>query len=632
MALTVLIVEDEQSASRLLAGIAQEVGLSARTTASGQEALQLCAQAASASAPFSAIVLDLVLSEGDGFQFATAARAAAWGAAVPLVIISGVYKQLPPEFAAKVKPAAFFAKPFEPAALRGALSKLTGAAGGAAAVHGQLSQKATAALFVELMRTRSTGILTCSYDGARRLVTFQQGMIRFAQSNLKAETVGAPQVLAGLIKQTSFDRAVALAKQQGVALHEALASARVLTPDQLKVALKQQTADVCAGALSLRDGEYRFEPKQAEALSAQPDLRQSPVPLILETAKRQGDPVASRRWLEERAQERLNRSADLERDLFALKASWPSEGITALAAGGRTVGEVLARAKEAELPLLHALCLSGLVTLTGAPKTASKSEPAAAAAVAGEEDRGKTFTPQETAARRMLLGDADHLREASHYEVLGVQEGAPVEEIKRAYFVAAKRYHSDSFSGLELGSARRVAEELFSKVNEAQSVLLDKDKKAEYDVFLDRQRKGLPTDVAAIVRAEGLFQKGEAMFKMGRYEDAEVQFREAIALNHAEAEFHAYLGMTIFRRTGKASDGLPHVDKALELDGRLHSANLFCALMLEAQGDLDGARNVLRKAVEKDADFNQAKDELKRLRSKSTTDGKGGFLSRLLKK
>lgn len=632
MALTVLIVEDEQSASRLLAGIAQEVGLSARTTASGQEALKLCAQAASSATPFSAVILDLVLAESDGFQFATAARAAPWGKAMPLVIISGVYKQLPQDFAANVKPSAFFAKPFEPAALRAALAKLTGASGGAPALQGRLSQKTTGAVFVDLMRSRSTGVLTCSYDGARRLVTFQQGMIRFAQSNLKAETVGAPQVSAGLIKQTSFDRAVALAKQQGIALHEALASARVLTPDQLKLALKQQTVDVCEGALALHDGEFRFEPKQAEALSAQPDLRQSPVPLILETAKRHGDAAASRKWLEERAHERVNRSPDLERDLFALKASWPGEGITALGAGGRTVGEVLARAKEAELPLLHALCQSGLITLSGAAKTAAKPDPAAARAAAGEEDRGKTFNARETAARRMLFGDVDHLREASHYEVLGVQEGAPGEEIKRAYFVAAKRYHSDSFSGLELGSAGRVAEELFARVNEAHSVLTDKEKKAEYDVFLDRQRKGLPTDVGAILRAEGIFQKGEALFKMGRYEDAEVQFRDAIGLNHTEAEFHAYLGMTIFKRTGKASDGLPHVDKALELDGRLHSANLFCAQMLEAQGDLDGARNVLRKAIEKDADFNQAKDELKRLRTKSTADAKGGFLSRLLKK
>src|SRR5881394_3428478 len=146
MPLTVLIIEDEQSASRLLSGIAAEVGLSARATKSGKEAQDLCAQAAASGQPFSAVVLDLVLAELDGFQFANAARAAPWGANLPLVVVSGVYKQLPQEFAAKVKPAAFFAKPFEPAALRQALARLTGAQPAAPAMEGSLAQRPSAAL------------------------------------------------------------------------------------------------------------------------------------------------------------------------------------------------------------------------------------------------------------------------------------------------------------------------------------------------------------------------------------------------------------------------------------------------------------------------------------------------------
>jgi curved DNA-binding protein CbpA/CheY-like chemotaxis protein len=629
--LTVLIVEDEQSAARLLTGIAQEVGLSARTTRSGREAEQLCAQAASANAPFAAIVLDLVLAESDGFQFAAAARAQPWGAQVPIVVVSGVYKQLPPDFAAKAKPAAFFSKPFEPAALRAALSKLTGAQGTAPAIEGQIAQKPVGAIFLELHRNRSTGVLTCSAEGARRVITFQQGMIRFAQSNLKAEAVGAPQVAVGLIKQTSFDRAVALAKQQGIALHEALAAARVLTPDQLRIALKQQTSDVCVGALGLREGDYRFEAKPVEAISAAPDLRQSPVPLILEAARKLGDPPYARKWLEERSQERLNRSPELEKEMFALKASWPNEGITPVATAGRTVGEVLARAKDAELPLLQFLAMSGLAVMSGGPKSAPKPHPAASQAAA-EEDRGKVFTPQEMNTRRMLFGETDHLAEASHYELLGVKSDAQADELKKAYFTQAKRYHSDTFAGMTLGSAKKVAEDLFAKVNEAYSVLSDANKRADYDVFLDRKAKGLPTDVAAIMRAEGIFQKGEALFKMGRYEDAEVQFREAIGLNHAEAEFHAFLGMAVFKRTGRADDGLAHIMKAMDLDSRLRTANLFAALMLESKGEIDGARNLLKKAIDKDPDFTQAKDELRRLRNKPAEESKGGFFSRLLKK
>src|SRR6266850_2356186 len=154
MALTVLIVEDEQSASRLLSAIAAEVGLSARTTGSAREAQELCDQGHSSG------------------------------------------------------------QPFEPAALRAALARLSGAQSAAPALEGPLSARPAAAVLVQLLRDKATGVLTVTHDAEKRVLTFQQGMVRFAQSNVRAETVGAAQIASGLIKQTSFDRAVALAKQQ----------------------------------------------------------------------------------------------------------------------------------------------------------------------------------------------------------------------------------------------------------------------------------------------------------------------------------------------------------------------------------------------------------------------------------
>jgi len=629
MALTVLIVEDEQSASRLLSGIAAEVGLSARATGSGREAQQLCAQAADSGQPFSAVVLDLVLSELDGFQFAAAARAAAWGAKLPIIVVSGVYKKLPEEFAARIQPAAFFAKPFEPAALRAALAKLSGTQSASPPLEGKLSARPAAAILVQLLREKATGVLTVSHDSAKRAITFQQGMVRFAQSNVRAETVGASQIASGLIKQTSFDRAVALAKQQNTPLHEALATARVMTPDQLRTALKQQTTEVCVAALEIAAGSYRFEQKPAEAVNGVPDLRTSPVAVVFEAAKRLGNPAAARPWLEEHARDKLSRSPEMEREIFVLKTFWPGESVTPLVTGGRSVGEILARIKPPELPLLQYLCMSGLLPMTGG---AAKPAPKAAAPGAAAEDAGKRFTAQEQAARTSLFAERDRLADASHYQVLGVAPAASTADIKRGWLAAAKRFHSDAFSGLDLGSARGVVEDLFARVNEANSVLSDANRRAEYDVYLDRKAKGLSTDVGAILRAEGVFQRGEALFKAGRWEDAEAQFREAISLNHAEAEFHAFLGMSMFRRNGKPEESLQHIEKALEMHPRLRSGTIFLGQILEAQGEAERAKALFRKAIDKDPDFVQAKDELKRLRNKPAGQAKGGLLSRLLKK
>ena len=630
MALTVLIVEDEQSASRLLSGIASELGLSVRTTASGKEAQELCSNAAASGQPFSAVILDLVLAELDGFQFGAAARAAPWGSSLPIIVISGIYKKLPEEFASRIQPAAFFAKPFEPAALRAALSKHSGAQAAAPPLEGPLSQRPAAAVMVQLLREKATGTLTVTHDSSKRVITLQQGMVRFAQSNVRAETIGAAQIATGLIKQTSFDRAVAVAKQQNIALHEALAAARVLTPEQLRVALKQQTSDVCVAALGTLVGTYQFEQKPVEAVSGVPDMRTSPVALLLEAAKRLGNPDAAKPWLEERATEKLNRSPELEREMFALKTFWPGEAVTPLATGGRPIGEILARVKLAELPLLQYLCMAGLLTtLSGVPKGQTKGQ---APAPSVDDDKGKAFTAQEQAARAALFAERDRLKDASHYQVLGVPRSASATDVKAAWLAAAKRFHSDAFSGLDLGSARRIAEDLFTRVNEANSVLSDANRRAEYDVYLDRKAKGLPTDVGAILRAEGMFQRGEILFKSGRWEDAEGQFREAISLNHTEAEFHAFLGMAMFRRSGKPEEALPHVQKALEMDPRLHSGAIFLSRIYQAQGEVERAQSLLRKAIEWDPDFAEAKDELRRLRSPAAEQAKGGFLSRLLKK
>jgi curved DNA-binding protein CbpA/CheY-like chemotaxis protein len=627
---SVLIVEDEESASRLIATICSELGLRAQVTRSGVQAKDLLAQAAHANQPFSAVVLDLVLAELDGFQVGQFARGQPWGADLPLIVVSGIYKHPNAELMARLKPHAYFAKPFDISRVRDALVKACNVQGVATAVEGDLAQKPAAALFVELVRQKASSLLTLTQDTTVRLIHFEKGQVRFAQSSVKGELAGAAQVASGAVKQASFDRAVAFAKQNKVALHEALAYSRVLTPEQLKTALKQQTVEASVNGLLWTKGTFRVDPQSVEQLAAVPEARTSPVALVLEAAKRSTAHGAARAWLEARAQQQMSRSPELERELFAVKTAWPGEGVTSLATNQRLLREALSRVKPPELPLLLWLCQSGLVTLSDGAQAASPSARAAAPSPV-DEDAGTTFTPDEDWSRRVIFAERDRLRDANHYEVLGIETVAAVQEIKAAYFSAAKRFHSDAFAGQELGSARRAVEELFAKVSEANTVLANPSSRADYDVYLDRKSKGLPTDVGAILRAEGIFQKGETLFKAGKFEEAESVFREAIALNHAEAEFHAYLGMCIYRRRGKAQEALELVGKALEMDPRLRSATVFAAQLHEALGDVEKAKGLLRKAIAKDQEFDAAKGELSRMK-RAPAEQKKGFLDRLLKK
>lgn len=64
-----------------------------------------------------------------------------------------------------------------------------------------------------------------------------------------------------------------------------------------------------------------------------------------------------------------------------------------------------------------------------------------------------------------------------YYEVLGVAKNAPENEIKKAYYKAAKKYHPDVNPG------NKEAEAKFKEASEAYEVLSDGDKKAKYDQF-----------------------------------------------------------------------------------------------------------------------------------------------------
>jgi curved DNA-binding protein len=74
-----------------------------------------------------------------------------------------------------------------------------------------------------------------------------------------------------------------------------------------------------------------------------------------------------------------------------------------------------------------------------------------------------------------------------YYEVLGVPRTASADEIKRAYRQLARKHHPD----LQPASERARAAERFKKINEANEVLSDTDKRAKYDALGANWKSGM---------------------------------------------------------------------------------------------------------------------------------------------
>lgn len=82
--------------------------------------------------------------------------------------------------------------------------------------------------------------------------------------------------------------------------------------------------------------------------------------------------------------------------------------------------------------------------------------------------------------------DAEHDDVATHYDVLGVDSDAGLEEIKRAYYDRARLYHPDAHAA-SAPSVRAEAERTMQALNQAWSVLRDKTYRRRYDRSLARE-------------------------------------------------------------------------------------------------------------------------------------------------
>jgi curved DNA-binding protein CbpA len=137
--------------------------------------------------------------------------------------------------------------------------------------------------------------------------------------------------------------------------------------------------------------------------------------------------------------------------------------------------------------------------------------------------------------KKKILDLYNALDDRTHYEMLGVAAEADKKQIKAAYYALAPEYHPDKYFRKRLGNYKQKIEAIFTRLTLAHDVLTSKQRRAEYDAYLEQTRRNRtmaallehdPSDVPAVVAAseEGP-PSGSSM--PGRFADADASGPES---------------------------------------------------------------------------------------------------------
>lgn len=385
---------------------------------------------------------------------------------------------------------------------------------------GQLRDHPLAELINEISTSRLSGALRLAHERVKGAVYFEAGRVVAALSNLRISRLGeflrrggavSAERLEALIREGMTDEQVA----------EAVLSAGLLSPDELKREQGRQATEVLRLLLQWTEGEWSFDARVR--LAPPTHVQVTSTQLLIETARSFPNEYVAGRM------ENLDEMISPVPDVQAASESGdvrlePAEAfVLSRVESPLTMGELLAVSGLPEPETrraIYALALAGLLArqhwpraLAGAkpapPSTASAPKPAAAEAPAAHAQAANTSeasspravaaseaeaparaaqAPAEATPERDARVEVDALlaqsNGATHYEVLGVARSAKPDDIKRVYYAHARRFHPDRFRrDVDEATMKRV-EIAFARIAQAYEVLKDSKLRASYDLKL----------------------------------------------------------------------------------------------------------------------------------------------------
>ncbi len=242
-----------------------------------------------------------------------------------------------------------------------------------------------------------------------------------------------------------------------------------------------------------------------------------------------------------------------------------------------------------------------------------------------EAKEGGPVRPDVQEQLEEVLNFKEQISSLNYYQILGVARSASEDEIKKAYFQLARKFHPDRFDRSVPSEFKVQIEDVFDKITKAYRTLTSKEQRKDYDVKGASGREEAGKDLTK--KADIKFRQAKTLYNMGRYEDAVILLEEAVRLNKNKGDYYLLLAMTEAKIPSFHKKAEEHFLKATELEPWNPEGYVGLGVLYKQEGLLARAAKHFQKALEIDSDHDIARRELEALGKGEKKRGLKGLFS-----
>lgn len=456
-------------------------------------------------------------------------------------------------------------------------------------LSGNIEAMTTPHLFLRLWQEKRTGMAVFEQPGDVKKVYTLNGDICAAASTLEEDHLGECLVSSGIITRQQHEAAKAYVEKTGKKYEAALIDLGIITYQILVNGLKEQIAHIIITLLGWRSGEYSFE--------------ENPLPLneIIPIRLRSSELLVScLRRLDWRLVQELLPSRDA---ILMPAAGWPAVNldlspnqreILQLIDGRRCLREICALSKAGDFYTLKVLFLFMALRLVEIGNI--------------EACRNVQTRPDSASisadARARLVKTYEDMKFQDHYQVLGLEKGASVQEIQAAYLRLARMYHPDRCLEPGMQDTRDILERLSLRITEAYKMLKDQVARSEMAYLMNHGKvksgkKQMAAEKQPVKESDSeiYFKKGMEAYKLGSYWAAVEAFKKSSFLDPQNARYLYYLGLSYSHIAGRYYEAEEGLSKAVKIDPSNEDYVIDLAALYLKRGLKSRAFAVLEEAL-----------------------------------